>query len=82
MTEPKETVIDIEQAYKDKVFRIYHPAEYRKEQKDKERKKRGVCIVCGNKKIRVDQRRKNRWICVGCRQSKKEGESEIKNKIR
>ena len=62
----KET-INIEEAYKDKVERIYHPERYRKSKLAKERRKKGLCIICGRKQITRYQKKEGILSCFRCR---------------
>jgi len=71
MKDPKTTFTDLEQAYQDKVKRIYHPDAYRKEKLYKERKAKGICVICGVAKITKFQRKQRFTSCLKCREKER-----------
>ena len=72
--EPKTTIVDLQQAYEDKVERIHHPNRYRMQQTYKERRKKGFCVMCGRKKITKSQKKVGLVTCVRCRKNIKEAQ--------
>ncbi len=45
----KETIVDLQQAYNNRVERVYHPDRYFLKKLKKERKANGVCVLCGRR---------------------------------
>ncbi len=82
MKEPKETIKNIEKALKVKHEQVHHPERYRIKQLRKERKKKGLCTLCGIKKITKSQKKRGIVACYNCRKRKRELEVENEHKER
>ncbi len=70
MNQPKETIVDLQQAYEEKKMKVYDSERYWRLQKYKERLEKGLCTVCGHKKLTKYQKKHKIMSCVKCRQKK------------
>ncbi len=77
MKEPKETFKNLRKALANKHEQVHHPERYRVRQLRKERKRLGLCTLCGIKKITKAQKERGLINCYKCR--KIEREREVKN---
>ena len=79
MNQPKETIVDLQQAYEEKKLRVYDSYKYWRLQKYKERLAKGLCTSCGHKKLTKYQKKHKILSCFKCRQKKQEYKEKIKN---
>lgn len=66
------TFKNLQQAYEEKKLKYHDPGKYIRMQKYKERKAKGLCVICGHKKITVYQHKVGLVTCYKCRKRKKE----------
>ncbi len=70
MNPPKETIVDLQQAYEEAKLRVHDPEMYWRIQKYKERLAKGLCTVCGHKKLTKYQKKHKIISCVKCKEKR------------
>jgi len=81
----KETIVDLQEAYELRKFKAYFPQKYAQMKTREARWNRGVCMMCGKRKLTSQQIGRGTRTCVPCKEMRniksKAKRRELKTKV-